>query len=105
MADFKGAFNFDSNNEDLISAFSKAGEFAQDYSSPNPEFAGGSVGKSKFDTGIPFESIGNINRIRAERQPWYKQSGAMLNQAVTGEIIGGTLMSLGALLEAPQMVA
>ena len=37
MADFKGTFNFDSNNKDLINAFSKAGEFAQDYSSPNPE--------------------------------------------------------------------
>ena len=28
----------------------------------------------------------------------------MLNQAVIGEIIGGTLMSVGAILEAPEMV-
>lgn len=99
MADIK-----DFNNQDFEKVFYNIGTKAQDYNSPNPEFAGNAIGKSKFDSNIPFESIDNIDRIRAERQPWYEQSGAMLNQAVVGEIIGGTLMSVGALLEAPEMV-
>ena len=60
---------------------------------------------SKYDEGMSDEALSDIRGYRANKQPWYEQSGAMLNQAVTGEIIGGTLMSLGALLEAPQMVA
>ena len=57
------------------------------------------LGKSKFDTGILEEQIPQLSQIRAERQPWYEQAGALANQAVVGEIIGGTLMSVGALAD------
>ena len=59
---------------------------------------------SKYDDGMPDEALSDVRGYRANAQPWYEQSGAMLNQAVVGEIIGGTLMSVGALLEAPEMV-
>ena len=59
---------------------------------------------SKFDYGLTTENLPNLNQIRASRQPWYEQAGAMINQAVTGSVIGQTLEGLGSLLEIPEMI-
>lgn len=59
---------------------------------------------SKYDEGMPTSYLDNIDQYRASRQPWYEQAGAMLNQAVVGEIIGGTLMSVGAISGIPEMI-
>lgn len=40
-----------------------------------------------------------LQSYRANNQPWYEQVGNMLNQAVLGEVVGGTLMSIGALYD------
>lgn len=58
---------------------------------------------SKYDKGV-LPGI-DINKYRGKQQPWYEQLGAATNQAITGEIIGGTLMSLGSLLDAPDIIA
>jgi len=64
----------------------------------------GGLGKSDYDTNISRRDIENLPKIRGERQPWYAQAGAFTNQAVVGEIIGGTIMSLGALADVPEMI-
>ena len=58
---------------------------------------------SKFDKGI-LPGM-DISKVRGERQPWYEQAGSMLNQAAVGEVLGGTLMSIGSIFEIPEMVA
>ena len=65
-------------------------------------------GESKFDDYIPREEIENPELLfqrRAENQPWYDQAASFLNQAVVGEVIGGTLMSIGAIIDSPMMIA
>lgn len=42
---------------------------------------------------------GDNELLRAHRQPWAEQFGGFLNQAVVGEIIGGTLEGTGYLLD------
>lgn len=61
-------------------------------------------GSSKFDKNVPYEAISNIDRIRAERQPWYEQAGAMLNQAAVGSVIGQTIQGIGTLIAIPDVV-
>ena len=65
-------------------------------------------GESQFDDYIPREEIENPELLfqrRAENQPWYDQAASFLNQAVVGEVIGGTLMSIGAIIDSPMMIA
>ena len=64
-------------------------------------FAGGvgGLGESKFDEGVLLEQLPQLQSIRGENQPWYDQAGSFLNQAVIGEIVGGTIMSAGAMIE------
>ena len=69
--------------------------------------AGQGIDPSKFREylGEGFDiSQPGIERKRAEAQPWYEQAGAFANQAIVGEVIGGTIMTLGALAEIPQLV-
>ena len=60
---------------------------------PNKKF------DSNLDIYITSSDLPDISKERAYRQPWYEQAGAFANQAVVGEIIGGTLMSVGALAD------
>ena len=70
------------------------------------EYVGGfGYGDPKFDTNIGIQDLPNLQRIRGERQPWYEQAGAMLNQAVVGSVIGQTIESIGTLLDIPDMIA
>jgi hypothetical protein len=48
--------------------------------------------------------IDAINKMRARNQSHLAQIGGFLNQAIVGEIIGGTIGSVGALLEVPEMI-
>ena len=64
-------------------------------------------GESQYDGYIPRENIENPEQFylqRAENQPWYDQAANFVNQSVVGEIIGGTMMSGGAIVEAPEMI-
>ena len=73
-----------------------------------PEYIGGIGGfgeDERYDYGIASNQLPALNRIRADIQPWTTQAGAFLNQAVVGEFIGGTIMSLGAIVGAPEMIA
>jgi hypothetical protein len=45
-----------------------------------------------------------LDRVRAERQSGTEQFGAFLNQAIVGEIVGGTLEGAGYLLDVDQTV-
>lgn len=60
---------------------------------------------SQYDKNIPLSRISDINVYRGEMQPWYDQAGAFLNQAVIGEIIGGTIMTAGALVGIPELIS
>lgn len=64
------------------------------------------LGSSQFDINIDYETtqLEDIDKRRAELQPWYDQAGNMLSQAVIGEMIGGTLMAFGAILDNPTAV-
>jgi len=57
---------------------------------------------SKYDKGL----LPGVNQSasRAVKQPWYEQTAAAIGQAVVGEIVGGTMMSAGALVEIPDML-
>ena len=46
----------------------------------------------------------DIERKRAESQSVGQQIGAFANQSVLGEVVGGTIMTLGALAEIPELV-
>lgn len=49
------------------------------------------------------EDLMNIDSIRALNQPWYAQALGAINQAVLGEVVGGTIMSIGAIGAIPEM--
>jgi len=55
---------------------------------------------SKYDTSI--EPFVDVNRIRGERQSGIAQLGSALNQAIVGQVIGGTIEGVGYLLDLPQ---
>jgi len=57
------------------------------------------VGESKHDWGIKYEDIDNLGDRRARAQTVGEQFGAFLNQAIIGEIIGGTIEGTGYLLD------
>lgn len=57
------------------------------------------VGESKYDTDIHPEDVYNLEEIRGEQQPGIAQFGAAVNQAVIGEIIGGTMEGIGHLVD------
>ena len=63
---------------------------------------------SMFDDGISFQDATTpmgIESHRHEEQPWYASLGAAANQAIVGEIFGGTMEGLGYLLDIPQYLA
>ena len=72
----------------------------------SPEFSGdyGMKSTTKYDVGTSVSDIPNIERIRGDRQPVLSQVGAFANQAVLGEVVGGTIMTLGALAEIPSLI-
>ena len=45
-----------------------------------------------------------VDRIRANNQRWYNQLGNFLGQVVIGEIVGGVISGVGAILEIPDMI-
>ena len=106
MAKKLNSFGVEYNEPTLDNKYFDIGKNVENYLYPTSDFVGGirGLGESKYDIGIPQDAIYNTARIRAERQPWYEQAGAMLNQAVVGEIIGGTLMAGGSVFEIPEMV-
>lgn len=53
------------------------------------------VGESQYDQDINIRSLGKLNSLRANRQPWHHQAANMIEQMVVGEIIGGSIESLG----------
>lgn len=60
---------------------------------------------SIFDEGIPYSQATTpqgIEQYRHEQQPWYSSLGSALNQAIVGEIAGGTVEGLGYLLDMEQ---
>ena len=59
---------------------------------------------SRFFSGQvhPEFGIDYLNKVRADRQSGWEQVGAMLNQAVTGKLIGGTLEGIGYLVDVAQ---
>ena len=66
------------------------------------EKAPSEFGKSRYDKDIDLIYSPDINqqytdleRLRGEEQSGLTQFGAMLNQAVIGEIIGGTIQDIG----------
>jgi len=55
---------------------------------------------SQYDVGLgreTLESSHDFQKNRAEQQSTYDQIGGMLNQAIIGEVVGGTIMQAGAL--------
>jgi hypothetical protein len=55
---------------------------------------------SKYDTSVqPFV---DINRLRGERQSGFAQLGSAINQAVVGQVVGGTVEGIGYLLDFEQ---
>lgn len=75
-------------------------------STKSPEFTGdyGMKSTTKYDVGTSVSDIPNIERIRGDRQPVLSQVGAFANQAILGEVVGGTIMTLGALAEIPSLI-
>lgn len=60
-------------------------------------------GLDRFE-GMPSYELNDAELWRAKQQPWYEQTAAAVGQAVVGEIVGGTMMSVGALVEIPDML-
>ena len=57
------------------------------------------LGESKHDWGIKPSMVGDLQGIRAAHQTVGEQFGAFLNQAVVGEIGGGTIEGIGYLFD------
>lgn len=57
---------------------------------------------SKYDVGISRQNISDVDKLRYQRQSGLEQFGAFLNQAVVGEIVGGTIEGVGYLLDLEQ---
>ena len=57
------------------------------------------VGQSRFDDKIVESDIPYLQNIRASRQGPIAQFGSFLNQAIVGELIGGTIEGIGYLGE------
>lgn len=57
------------------------------------------VGRSRFDKNIVAEDVPYLQNIRADRQGPIAQFGSFLNQAVVGELVGGTIEGIGYLFE------
>lgn len=64
----------------------------------------GDVLNSMYDKDINIYSLPKVEQIRAERQPWYAQTGAMLGTAVN-EATLGTVQALAALGDLPSYAA
>ena len=45
-----------------------------------------------------------LEKTRANNQSWTEQAGAFLNQAILGEVVGGTISGVGALFEIPTLI-
>lgn len=72
------------------------------WNSPLPAISTETELGSSYDTAAqPFI---DLNRLRGERQPWIAQLGSALNQAVVGQVLGGTVEGVGYLLDLPQYV-
>jgi hypothetical protein len=64
-----------------------------------------SVDRSKYDEGYIYNETDpykSLNKQRASNQSTFAQFGSALNQAVVGEVIGGTIEGLGYLLDVEQ---
>lgn len=60
---------------------------------------------SKYDRGITYDEIiseRGIEKYRHKEQPWVASLGSALNQAIIGEVVGGTIEGLGYLGDMPQ---
>jgi hypothetical protein len=57
------------------------------------------VGESRFDSGLTYLDEPYLQNIRASRQGPIAQFGSFLNQAIVGELIGGTIEGIGYLGE------
>jgi hypothetical protein len=57
------------------------------------------VGKSRYDKNLIAEDVPYLQNIRADRQGPIAQFGSFLNQAIVGELIGGTIEGIGYLGE------
>jgi len=64
----------------------------------------GNVLTSKYDKNIVLENLDRVGDIRAHRQGKMAQLGNALNQAIVGEIAGGTLEGLGYMLDVEDIV-
>ena len=65
------------------------------------------AGESQYDIGLPkslFSGEDSLAKTRGESQPWYDQAASFLNQAVVGEIVGGTIMTAGAIVGIPELI-
>ena len=57
------------------------------------------VGDSQYDKGIAVNDLPYVDKIRHERQGGLAQTFNMLNQAITGEIVGGMIEGIGYLTD------
>ena len=57
------------------------------------------VGESKHDWGINYDTLQNLPQLRAAHQTKGEQFLGFLNQALIGEVIGGTIEGTGYLLD------
>src|SRR4030043_263038 len=64
----------------------------------------GDAGSSNYDENLSRQNIEYTGQFRGQNQPWTHQLGAAINQAVIGEIIGGTIEGAGYLLDLPQYI-
>ncbi len=66
----------------------------------------GKIDYSRYDSSaIPVDEYQyDINKYRAYQQGWGAQLGAFFNQAVIGEIVGGTIKSVGTILAIPDII-
>ena len=61
--------------------------------------------KSTFNEGMQYSDIispGGVAQYRHKKQPWYASLGSAVNQAVTGQLVGGTIEGVGYLLDLEQ---
>lgn len=61
---------------------------------------------NKYSAGMPLDVVKNKHKQQEwmnDHQSWLDQTGNALGQALIGEVIGGTLMSAGALLDTPTL--
>ena len=87
-------------NDKPISSFESIISAKAKYGTPETQYVGaGGFGESSLDENIRPESAFNLERLRAEKQSGGEQLLGFLNQAVVGEIAGGTIEGTGYLID------